>query len=308
MSAQRLTVSKARSLLAEHVCPGDPTNEAFLRYLNQACSRFVDSGNWEKSDFVVELSAPNGYITLPRRASAMLGFRIRGQRPRRVFAMAHEFSEVGPGHHDLDAPGSSVYEMPDACVHTDLPAAGTLTFECGASDAGQTVIVRGFDENDRRIFSADGSEGLTVTLASPSVTTTQQFSAIESLTLPVTKGFVTLKTGTTELGVYEPGETDPNYRRYKVGEVSADSTLEVLCSRRHVELVSEDDLVYPANIGALKNGLIALIREDTSDIDSAQAHFSVAYSLLNSELRRLRGKTRTVPMFSPGTPPIPSFM
>jgi hypothetical protein len=308
MSSPRLTVSQARAKLAEYVCAGDPTHESFLKLLNQVCERFVDSGSWEKSDFVVELPAPNGYITLPRRASAMLGFRVRGYRPRRVFPLAHEFSEVGPGFHEFDAPGSSVYEMPDSCLHTDLPEAGTLIFECGASDAGKTVMVRGLDENGLRVFSTDGRDGLEVTLASPSVTTTQQFSVVESLTLPVTKGYVILKTGTTELGRYEPGETDPSYRRYKVGEIDSAATIDVLCSRRHVELVTEDDLVFPANIGALKNGLIALVREDTSDLDSATGHFNLAYSLLNAGLRRLRGKARPTPMFSPGTSPVPSFL
>lgn len=309
MAASSITVAKARDLLYEHVDASDPMDEKFLRQLNQVIERFVDSGLWAKSDFVAELSAPNGYITLPRRAAALLGIRFENQRPRRIFAQAHEFSEVGPGGHEFDQAMSSVYEMPNSPVHTDLTAPSTLTLHVQAGDicAGGEAVLRGLDANGNRLFSPDGQEGTRIMLFAPAANFPVQVSHIESLTLPPHSKYITLKAGDTELGVYEPGETDPSYRRYKVGDLNSDCTVFALCSRKHVDLVSETDLVIPGNIGAIKHGLIGLRLEDASDLDSANAHFEQAYSLLNSELRKLRGKARTVPTFSPGVPALRSF-
>jgi hypothetical protein len=304
MSSIRLTVAKARDLLYEHVDASNPLDEKFLRCLNQVVQRFLDSGLWAKSEFQVELSAPNGYITLPRRASALLGFRVSNQSPRRIFALAHEFNEVGPGPHEFDRTMSSVVEMSDVSVHTDLTETSNVYLAVTAGDTGigGEAVLRGTDVNGRRLYSPDGRDGLRVTLASGGGNIFSGVRHIESLTLPTMSKLCYLRTGSIELGVYEPGEEDPSYRRYKVGAIPSTCTITALCSRRHVDLVNEDDLVIPSNIGALKHGLIALRLEDQSDLDSSVAHFDQAYGLLNAELRRIRGKARVIPTFNYGSP------
>lgn len=304
MPSSRLTVAKARDLLFEHVDASNPMDEKFLRYLNQVLQRFLDSGLWAKSEFVAEISAPNGYITLPRRAAALLGLRVSNQSPRRIFALAHEFNEVGPGAQEFDRTMNSVVEMSEVCVHTDLTEPATVYLAVAANDVGigGQAVLRGYDADGKRLYSEDGSEGVRVTLASGNNNFPGTISVIESLTLPLMSKPCTLRSGSTELGYYEPGETDPSYRRYKVGAIPANCTIHALCSRRHVDLVNEDDLVFPNNVGALKHGLIALRLEDASDLDSSIAHFDQAYALLNAELRRLRGKARVIPSFNYGSP------
>lgn len=304
MSAARLTVAKARDLLYEHVDASNPMDEKFLRCLNQVVQRFIDSGLWAKAEFEVELGAPNGYITLPRRASALLGMRVSNQTPRRIYALAHEFNEVGPGSHEFDRAMTAAVEMADSCVHTDLTEASTVYLRVAEGDSGigGEAVLRGYDADGARLFSPDGSDGIRVTLAEGDNNFPQQVAVIESLTLPEMTKHSSLRVGTTELGSYEPGESDPSYRRYKVGSVPAGCTVHALCSRRHVDLVNEGDLVIPSNVGALKHGIIALRLEDQSDLDTSVAHFDQAYALLNSELRRLRGKARVVPTFNYGSP------
>ena len=309
MSSARLTVAKARDLLYEHVDASNPMDEKFLRTLNQLLQRFIDSGLWAKSEFQVDLSAPNGYITLPRRASALLGLRVSNQSPRRIYALAHEFNEVGPGAYEFDRTMTSVMEMEEVCVHTDLTEASSVYLRVQANDSGigGEAILRGKDADGNRLYSADGRDGLRITLASGDVNVFGTVGMIESLTLPLMSKYCSLRTGTTELGVYEPGETDPSYRRYKVGSIPSTCTITALCSRRHVDLVNEEDLVVPNNVGALKHGLIALRLEDQSDLDSSVAHFDQAYALLNAELRRLRGKARVIPTFNYGSPGLRTF-
>lgn len=309
MSSARLTVAKARDLLYEHVDASNPMDEKFLRTLNQLLQRFIDSGLWAKSEFQVDLSAPNGYITLPRRASALLGLRVSNQSPRRIYALAHEFNEVGPGAYEFDRTMTSVMEMEEVCVHTDLTEASSVYLHVDVNDSGigGEAILRGKDADGNRLYSADGRDGLRITLASGDVNVFGTVGMIESLTLPLMSKYCSLRTGTTELGVYEPGETDPSYRRYKVGSIPSTCTITALCSRRHVDLVNEEDLVVPNNVGALKHGLIALRLEDQSDLDSSVAHFDQAYALLNAELRRLRGKARVIPTFNYGSPGLRTF-
>jgi hypothetical protein len=309
MSSARLTVAKARDLLYEHVDASNPMDEKFLRTLNQLLQRFIDSGLWAKSEFQVDLSAPNGYITLPRRASALLGLRVSNQSPRRIYALAHEFNEVGPGAYEFDRTMTSVMEMEEVCVHTDLTEASSVYLHVDVNDSGigGEAILRGKDADGNRLYSADGRDGLRITLASGDVNVFGTVGVIESLTLPLMSKYCSLRTGTTELGVYEPGETDPSYRRYKVGSIPSTCTITALCSRRHVDLVNEEDLVVPNNVGALKHGLIALRLEDQSDLDSSVAHFDQAYALLNAELRRLRGKARVIPTFNYGSPGLRTF-
>ncbi len=309
MSSARLTVAKARDLLYEHVDASNPMDEKFLRTLNQLLQRFIDSGLWAKSEFQVDLSAPNGYITLPRRASALLGLRVSNQSPRRIYALAHEFNEVGPGAYEFDRTMTSVMEMEEVCVHTDLTEASSVYLRVQANDSGigGEAILRGQDADGNRLYSADGQDGLRITLASGDGNVFGTVGVIESLTLPLMSKYCSLRTGTTELGVYEPGETDPSYRRYKVGSIPSTCTVTALCSRRHVDLVNEEDLVVPNNVGALKHGLIALRLEDQSDLDSSVAHFDQAYALLNAELRRLRGKARVIPTFNYGSPGLRTF-
>ena len=309
MSSARLTVAKARDLLYEHVDASNPMDEKFLRTLNQLLQRFIDSGLWAKSEFQVDLSAPHGSTTLPRRASALLGLRVSNQSPRRIYALAHEFNEVGPGAYEFDRTMTSVMEMEEVCVHTDLTEASSVYLRVQANDSGigGEAILRGQDADGNRLYSADGQDGLRITLASGDVNVFGTVGMIESLTLPLMSKYCSLRTGTTELGVYEPGETDPSYRRYKVGSIPSTCTITALCSRRHVDLVNEEDLVVPNNVGALKHGLIALRLEDQSDLDSSVAHFDQAYALLNAELRRLRGKARVIPTFNYGSPGLRTF-
>lgn len=291
MSAPRLTVARVRASLYDTVSPGDPGDEKFLRLLNQFCERAVDSGSWSNSDFAVELTPQNGIITLPRRASALKGFRVQDGPNRAIFPKAYEYLEVGSAV-DEATYLSAGFDAGDSCVHTDIPEPANLVLTISnPADAGLTATLRGFDANGNRIFT-DGVDGETVVLASPSVTTAAEFAELESITISPTAGTVTLSDGTTELGFYEPGETDPVYRRYKVGLVPDGHHIFALCSRRHVELVSESDLVFPANIGALKHGLLGLMREDNGDLQGAAVHFGQAYSLLNAEIKRLRGRAR----------------
>ena len=300
MSSPVLTLAQVTADLYDTVVYS-AVDPKFGKVLNQLCQRLIDSGEWGRSTFSTTITPVDGYVTLPRRASALLGIRFEDGRPRSVYPAAHEFSEVGPGEQKFDRGLRSVFELPDVCLQQDVPAAGSIlsVVSTAAGDDGE-VRIYGVGTDGRRLTS-DGAEGLSLTLTGLTpVSTAVSVAKVDAIHLDVTEGFVVLTDADdTVLGTYEPGETNPSYRRYKVGTPPDGKDVEALCSRRHVPIVADTDLVFPANMGALKHGLIAMRLEESSDLQTSLAHFQQAYALLNNELRRLRGINRPTPMFRP---------
>jgi hypothetical protein len=118
---------------------------------------------------------------------------------------------------------------------------------------------------------------------------------------PLTTGNVTLSvvvSGTpTVLSVYEPSETNPIYRRYKVGTIEATPdnkpVLRCLCKRRFVRLFQETDLVWPDNIGAIKFAMKAIQLEDgAEELQKSQLFWQKCYEVLNQGLKQNRGAIR----------------
>lgn len=310
MSSPLLTLAEARAATYDTVVYSD-TDPKYKEWLNHLLMRFIDSGEWQRSNFIVELPVTDGHFVLPRRAAALLGLRFSNGGPRTLYPLAHEFLEAGPGEQRPDTTLRSVFETQDTCTQVELgDTASTLSLvSSSADDSGANYKARlfGVDSGGKRLFTASsGAEGIELTLnGTTPVATSVSVAKLDRITLPTTKGFVTLKNaGGDTLSVYEPGETRPSYRRYKVGVVEENQTVIALCSRKFVPLVSDTDLVFPANIGAIKLGLIALRLEDTSDLQASAQHFAQAYALLNNELRKQRGAARQSARWSSGVPPI----
>ncbi len=280
MSSPSLTVARARTHLAQHVL--NPTDN-FVRKINEGASRVSEMGKWVRSSFTQELPVYDGYLVLPRRAAAMLGYASAIGRPRTTYPLVHEYSEVGPGDTDASLPMRGAVEQPDVCVFRQPAAPSVLSVQGIAGDAGKTIRIHGLLANGDIVFDdADGSPGELITMhASGSVNTTKTFAAVTYVERQATKAYVNLKAGATILGRYEPGEMEPNYRCYKVGTPPNDDAFKVLCSRRHVDVVGENDHIFPPHIGALKNALLGCLMEDAHDPTTAAQHFDEAFKLLN---------------------------
>lgn len=310
MSSPLLTLAEARAATYDAVVYSD-TDPKYKDWLNHLLRRFVDSGEWQRSNFQVTLPVTAGYFVLPRRAAALLGVRFSNESPRTIYPMAHEFLEAGPGEQRADTSLRSVYECPDVCTQTELSESPkTLSLESSSTeDSGEEVTAArlfGIDSDGKRLFDSDGAEGLELALdGTTPVVTSVTIAKLDRIILPATKGFLTLKDSDgTVLSIYEPGETSPSYRRFKAGVVQENQTVEALCSRKFTPVVNDTDLVFPANIGAIKLGLLALRLEDTSDLQASALHFAQAYALLNNELRKQRGASRPSARWHTGVRPV----
>ena len=305
-----LTVADARASLYMQVDPSDPSTNLFLPYLNQACERITNSGNWKNSYGRVDFAAPTGYITLPRRWESIIGV-TRVNYPTGVYARMIEFMTSGPGYFDdTDIDIKDIIDQGDVCTQEVQENAGLIRLTISnADDAGLICRIYGHFSDGTELFDSDGLAGKSLTLANPTVTGTDEIF-ITQIVKPRTKGTVTISSVTsgtpTQLSVYEPSETNPIYRRYKTGTMVAREDgkpwLRCICKRRFVPAVAETDLIWPDNIGALKHALIAVRLEDQGAYEEAQAdqRWAKCYEILNQGLKQNRGAIRpTMPFHFP---------
>lgn len=298
-----LTLGSVRTALSGIIF-GDQDSARFLTVINDALARLYDAGKWEGLLGVVEFENPVGYITLPRRYSAILGVQLAGI-PRSTFTRYFEYSLSGPGEVSADSGLKFVIDRGPTPVYEVFTGPSALTMTA-PSDTGSTIRVFGIDATGKEIYDNLGAPGLNL---AHGVASSQTFSEITAVVKPTTVGFVTLSAGATTLSVYEPGETNPTYRRYKVGTEDS-RVFRCLCKRRFVPLVNDSDLVYPGNLGALKMAVLAVSAENASLTEKAQEYWALCYQLLNLEKGAARGNAEIRFNFKPfgqGAKPIRNF-
>lgn len=294
----RLTVSDCRNALYTEVDATDINSALFLPALNEVVERFINSGKWKGQTPLVTIPV-NGlnYFSLPRwYVSVLVMSYLRCPVP--VFTPFYQFSESGPGMlPDADAWSGVLLDLGDGFVtQYDITTAGTLRLAVSNSaDAGKIVRLYGLDENGADVYSPDGSLGLNVLLANPTVTTTQQFSLVNGVQAPaniVSPWTLSVINGSTPtlLSTYYPGETTPRYRRYQTGEL--EEAVQLICNRRYVPLRNETDWVIPGSISALRYGLKMRAFENAGQLAEASAAFETAIGFLNQEAKSARGGSR----------------
>lgn len=310
--ATGLTVADARAALYQQVDPADPATTLFIPTLNQACERIINSGNWKNMYGQVDFYSTTGYITLHRRWEAIIGM-TKVNLPIGVYPRMIEFMSSGPGYFDkLDVDIRDVIDQGDVCTQEYQTGAGFPQFVISnVADVGKTVRVYGYDSNGNEVFDSSGVAGLQLTLANPSVTGATSMT-VTQVVKPATAGSLTFNAiidgDTTLLSLYEPSETNPIYRRYKVGTLTSRDDgspwFRCLCKRRFVPVVAETDLVWPDNLGALKHALIAVRLEDQGAYEeqAADQRWAKCYEILNQGLKQNRGAIRpTMPFYWPGS-------
>ena len=285
-----LTVSTARSELMNIVEGGNESQDNFLPLLNQVQERYFTLGRWPGTQVTIDYSAHNGYITLPRFVGSVLGGRMNGI-PAPVYGRVHEFAMNGPAEGNATYTVKIFMDMGDNfCTMIDLPKPSKLKLLSSEDEHSNVGIKISSADTEGPIFSRPLKTKILV-----GETTADTFPSITRIVKPITKGYLSLyavdpdTAEETLLSIYEPGELNPSYRRYRILGIEKDKSITVLCKRQYVPSLADSDLVYPPVIGALKHGLIALNYENSGDIERANASWSMGLQLLQGALREERG-------------------
>jgi hypothetical protein len=192
----------------------------------------------------------------------------------------------------------------------DIPQGSAWTLRLYAdipqAQSEGVVVVNGLDVNGNHIIDYIDNQyvpgaAMAIPIQGSNYTeSTQQFSQIISVTKPDTKGRLRLygvdpaTQVQTAMGVYEPDELNPDYRRYLITWVGQPTNtppaqLTVLAKTRFIRTTSPyADLMIP-NLGALQNALMGIRYEKAGAFDQAAMCWRTAYQIIDDEARDFDG-------------------
>lgn len=291
MATTQITVADAELQLSQFT----PAGMTFLQALNQVTGRLVTSGKWSGIFVSVAFPAASGFITLPPRYLSVLAGKFDSW-PVLTFSNWFSYQEIGPC--DLNEPNQWYGRLQDEgdgyVTQFPMPLPGGVRVYCTGSDAGKIVRLFGTrTETGLPVVDNTGNEGEELVLAAPFVQSMYHYDDLTGFQKVKTNGPLQVKVvpmnGDPEYQVaaYEPYETRPSYRRYRVGP--SEKTVRVLCQRRWLAAHVDTDWVWPGNLSALQCGLQALSYERTGYEESAMKEWDRAYYWLNQQSKAERG-------------------
>lgn len=310
-----LTLSQARTKLYRYVSPSLDAGLVTDK-INSALERIYNSGKWKGLMVPVTLTNTSDptqwwadetipYITLPRPYQSVMGVQFASEDmpgiPRQVYPRWQEYIAGGGGQ---VSPGTGMQKLIDLgdgfITHNDPTTEFYPRLEItDGNDVGTIVKLSAVDSEGKPVFDSDGNSWIQATLLTEGVTLSIRVAKITAIHKPVTDGSVKLfavsplnASFKCEIGEYDPTETVPSYKRYKVSGGEFTSQLNLLCKRRFVELINgadDETMIVPGNEGALKMTLMALQYEDKNDLERAETYFGKALQLLNAELKEDMG-------------------
>lgn len=294
------TLGEISTLFARYIGAGNDATER----INLVQARLLPEGYWRGTkvpiDFVVYPdSAGNSTVTLPRHLESILvgGYQATttsGGYPLAIRNGWYQFSPSGPGLSlGTDGLRGIVALEGRYTTFADWSTAKRLRIKVEQNEIAASITFRGTLAGSK-IYTLEGVdwiEGVELDYSTATVTTTQTFdTAPYQIIKPETYGRLSLFTVDSSdvevaVGVYEPGETTPSYKRYRVpGNCSEDSTtFSTICKKAYVPLVVDEDELIIGNLGANRHGLEALLKEDASDYVRAQQLWELAKDLLIKE-------------------------
>ena len=251
--------------------------------VNLAQERLLQEGNWpgvlERCRFCIY----HGVIALPEKYDAVIGIAL-DKDPKPVADPWYEFLEHGPG------------------VQVCGAADATKTY---AIDQGESAVIRHPMGKKLKAFSESVqpitvyADGMTVTIdpgnaTTEAVTTAFTYKHIERVELVAPDSELELvyedADGKEFLGARYSGEfLRPSLRLFQVPGSRTGATADVLARKRFVPIVDDNSEMLIGNLPALRNMLISLFKEETGELELAEAYLQRAIASMRSENKRYFG-------------------
>lgn len=291
-----------------------------ISYIERAIEIAEYKTNWSRYIGDIDICTDScGFITLPSFVDTVLAVNVNGfpAYPRNGW---FEYHINGPGSRQTgritswswdDKGWSPVFQqltdwsLITAIVEDPVDGNGSLKLRV----FGETVDPS-YNSKDVLTIPPSGpsDEGVEVPLiygsASPDANLTM-FKKITRIQKPKTRGYVKLMgfnphqlTNAVTLGYFSPHETNPSYRRIKVGACC--TWCRVRFRRADMPLVHDYDVIpFPTRQGTLD--LIKAIRlRETNNIDVAELYEQKALQLLLDIQRTEDGPAQFMPQIDPG--------
>lgn len=301
------------------------TSDQFGDFVNEACRRLLDYGNWWGSVVKFQGCIYNGCVTWPRQVETVLATNICGL-PRPVVGGWFEFLQLNGGDIGRSRGGNigwdwgwgngwnggwngqaRVVENDGTTPVFNQPPCGSAFYprfypRC-QNDIGKTITVYGVDGNGQEFRTLDANNnwirGQVLTLALPFVSASSALRKITQVvkdqTQCVVDGFWYDATNNAvwDMAHYQPTETNPNYEHSVISHFhvckNTDGTTKPRTLLAFVKL-RHIDMVLPNDITPLCSlGAIKLmvqsIKKEDQYNEESLALQASAIKELNRELR-----------------------
>lgn len=299
---------------------GTSDRAKIIDYIKRAVELAAYKANWNPYLGVMDICSDEcGVVTLPYIVGTVLQVNVGGS-PTVFRNDWYTFHVNGPG--DLACGGSLGFstDMGWSPTFRDLKEWSMLAVICEDPIDGNGTL-KAIVEGETVDAMKQPKMAITIPASGPSSAGVQipllinwastdpantYFRKITRVTMPVTRGYKKLigfpirsMAQAVTLGYYAPNETNPTYRRIKVG--CACKWVRVRYRRQSLALVNDWDVVplgsYQATLELLKSIRLA----DSNNVDASEAYLARAVRLLKEVQSTESGSTWSPIQFEPGT-------
>lgn len=266
--------------------------------LNRVVQRIFERITPARTFRRIDVPVYDGRITLPRDARGLLGMRFLDSdehscAPLYIYSRFHEFAESGI--HVTDSCRPIAQPLTETAQTFKVPEAGFKLRAISTETIGASYTFTGGTDSSDDEFH----DSVELSITNGTTTTSRTWNTLPRIQKEETDVAVELYSvdsdGTaTLIAIHAPGETMPAYQQYSVPDISDDEDEDVqariLTRLCYVKLVADNDVIFPSSYGALQLGLQALRYEDVNDWDNAEAAWTRALMLIDSDKELLEGE------------------
>lgn len=275
-----------------------------LRWISDSVLLLADKGETDLLVGYLDICVVGNCVTLPREVETILAVNICGH-PTISRDALFSFHINGPG--DGCSCGYTWADQGNHFTYRDIQCPSKLiAFLDSAEDQGKMLRVFGFDNQNRPLQTKIGDrweEGLRVPMvygyALPS-SSDPYVSRITGIEKDITVANVRLSSfdnaanmaggSGTLLGVFEPDETFPRYRRIKLGHCGG--WVRICYRRKSYELRSLEDRIFLTSRLALLMSMRAVKAYGDGDVQNGNAYEANAARMLTERENSLTGPAR----------------
>lgn len=247
---------------------------------------------------VMDICVCEGCVTLPADVGTVLAIN-NGGFPTLIRDQWFQYHANGPGS-ECFTPWNYSDELGQVSTYKDPSAPVKLVAEVENSQDSNTILrVFGWDDSGKRIYTPGANGVLEDGFLVPTVfgfsvpnPAAPNVGKIDRISKQITNGFVrliavdaTTLDAHTQIGYYLPWETNPSYRRIRVGN---QSWIRIKYRKKDLEVRSTADWINIDNREALLILLKAVKFRLDNQIDQGRVYESEGIRLLSNEAESLR--------------------
>jgi hypothetical protein len=294
-------------------------SNSFRDYVNRAIRQLLKRGGWFGTEVLARFCIYGCHVTLPRHVATLIGARFCDQVS--IYNNWYQIMGTWPASGVF---GANATIMDDGLAPTYNDVSGNTGKKIAyhvvkQADIGKTITIYGFKYGGQPLQEKDANGvwqmGVTIAASAASISltagdvidlgastlpamTTELVTKITAIKREATQGMTYLYEYNPtvpmlrDIAVYEPNETNPQYRRLKIANspsltrYSDDSerlsaTLEAMVKLEYAPLVNENDFMLIDDMDAISYAIQAIKKDEAGDADGAEVFWIKSLRELN---------------------------